>query len=157
MKPVHYYAAASWYGLSQGLQSFINPFLPIYYSRSLGFTPSQIGLLAALRPWISAPAGSIAAALADRLGSHRFVLLFCFLAATGLQSAIAFVVTFPSQLALTLGISTVWTGASIIGDAAVMAASTHVSSFLFLSYLLIFSKRPSIPVMSPFLKKQNQI
>lgn len=130
MKAVHYYAAASWYGLSQGLQSFINPFLPLYYSRNLGFTPSQIGVLAALRPWISAPAGSIAAALADRLGSHRLVLLFCFLAATVLQSSIAVFSSFPSQLVLTLGISTVWTGASIIGDAAVMAASTHVSFFL---------------------------
>ena len=126
MKAQHYYAAATWYGLGQGIQAFIIPFLPIYYSRSLGFTPSQIGLLAALRPWISAPAGSICAALADRLGMHRFVLLFCFVAATALQSTIALVFSFPSQLGLTLGISTVWTGASIIGDAAFMAVSTHV-------------------------------
>jgi hypothetical protein len=132
MQSVHYYAAASWYGLSQGLQSFIIPFLPVYYSKELEFTPSQIGLLAALRPWISAPAGSIAAALADRLQRHRAVLLFCFLAATILQSSIALVASFPSQLILTLGVSTVWTGASIIGDAAVMAASTHVSK-VFLS------------------------
>lgn len=132
MKAVHYYAAASWYAAA-GLQSLIIPFLPLYYSRNLGFTPSQIGLLAALRPWISAPAGSIAAALADRLGSHRLVLLFCFLAGTVLQSSIALNLfsSFSSQLVLTLGISIVWTGASIIGDAAVMAASTHVSFSLF--------------------------
>jgi len=130
MTVVHSYAAASWYA-TQGLQSFIIPFLPLYYSRNLGFTPSQIGLLAALKPWISAPAGSIAAALADRLGSHRLVLLFCFLAATALQSSVAFFSSFPSQFILTLGMSTVWTGASIIGDAAVMAASTHVSFFCF--------------------------
>ena len=70
----------------------------------------------------------MAAAIADRLGHHRFVLLFCFITATSLQGAMAFAVTFPVQLALTIGVSTVWTGASIIGDAAVMAASSHVSS-----------------------------
>jgi hypothetical protein len=40
----------------QGVPSFISPYLPIYFSQ-LGFTGAQIGLLSALRPWISAPFG----------------------------------------------------------------------------------------------------
>lgn len=68
-------------------------------------------------------AGSIAAATADRLGAHRQVLIFCYIAAVTLQGAMALVVSFPVQLGLTIIVSTVWTGAPIIGDAAVMAAS----------------------------------
>lgn len=73
-------------------------------------------------------AGSVAAAIADRLQQHRAVLLACFIASTALQGAMALVYSFAGQLALTVLVSMVWTGASIIGDAAVMAASTHVSA-----------------------------
>lgn len=51
----------------------------------VGLHPSQIGLLSALRPWISAPCGSIVAGLADRWGGHRFVLLFTYVAVTLVQ------------------------------------------------------------------------
>ena len=38
------------------MAAFINPFLTVYFSK-LGFSGAQIGLLSALRPWISAPCG----------------------------------------------------------------------------------------------------
>lgn len=39
------------------MAAFINPFLPVFFSQ-LGFTGAQIGVLSALRPWISAPCGA---------------------------------------------------------------------------------------------------
>lgn len=51
-----------WYGLSQGVAAFINPFLPVYFAQ-LGFTSAQIGLLSALRPWIAAPCGEARASI----------------------------------------------------------------------------------------------
>lgn len=58
-------------------------------ARSAGLHPSQIGLLSALRPWISAPCGSILAGLADRWGAHRFLLLFTYIAVTLIQAGAA--------------------------------------------------------------------
>lgn len=58
-------------------------------ARSAGLRPSQIGLLSALRPWISAPCGSILAGLADRWGTHRFLLLFTYIAVTLIQAGTA--------------------------------------------------------------------
>lgn len=58
MNRLSFAASAAWYGLSQGLPSFMSPYLPLFYSsRPLNFTPAQIGLLSALRPWVSAPCG----------------------------------------------------------------------------------------------------
>jgi hypothetical protein len=48
----------AWYGISQGAPTFLNPFINLFFHR-LGLTPGQIGLLSALRPWISAPCGAL--------------------------------------------------------------------------------------------------
>lgn len=55
--------------------------------RAAGLSPSQIGQLSALRPWVSAPCGSLIAGLADRWGAHRFLLLFCYVAMTLIQAS----------------------------------------------------------------------
>lgn len=65
--------------------TLLHAYLPLP-AHAAGLRPSQIGLLSALRPWISAPCGSIVAALADRWGAHRFLLLFTYLAVTFLQA-----------------------------------------------------------------------
>jgi len=77
-----------------------------------------------------AHAGSLAAALADRLPAHLSVLLACFLLTTLLQGAMALAVaaSFTAQVGLTVSASVVLTGAAIIADAAVMAASASVSA-----------------------------
>ena len=64
--------------------SFINPFVNVYFAR-LGLSASQIGLLSALRPWISAPCGSLLAGLADRWGAHRGMLVGSYLGMTWIQ------------------------------------------------------------------------
>ena len=47
-----------WYfGVNSGAVFFL-PFLSIYWRDSLGYTTRQIGLLQALRPWVSAASGA---------------------------------------------------------------------------------------------------
>lgn len=48
----------AWYFLNSASLCFILPYLNLYYSE-LGFSPEQIGLICALRPWVSAPAGML--------------------------------------------------------------------------------------------------
>jgi len=48
-----------WYFLVNAGAVHFLPFLGIYWRHKLGFTTQQIGLLQALRPWVSAASGSI--------------------------------------------------------------------------------------------------
>ncbi|KAL4423566.1 hypothetical protein ABPG77_004606 [Micractinium sp. CCAP 211/92] len=126
----HFLAAQAWYAISQGAPAFLNPFLNLFFTK-LGITPAQIGLLSALRPWISAPCGSLIAGLADRWGAHRFLLLACYLAVTWIQGLMALpaFASFSAMLALTAASSCVYTPSQILADAAVMAASDHPGDY----------------------------
>lgn len=124
-----HYPPQVWYGISGGAPTLILPFLSIYYSESLGFTGAQIGLLAAIRPWVSAPSGSLIASFADRIRCHGAVLVACYIATTLLQGSMALVSSFLAQVALTLAASIVWAPPQIISDACVMAASTHPGDY----------------------------
>lgn len=70
------------------------------------------------------------AALADRWQAHRMLLVGTFAACILAQGAMALpaACSFGTMLALTVVASAVWTPSSIIADASVMAASTHVSA-----------------------------
>ncbi|KAL6785443.1 hypothetical protein ACKKBF_B00270 [Auxenochlorella protothecoides x Auxenochlorella symbiontica] len=129
MRPKQFLAAQIWYGVSGGAPTFILPFLNIFYSDTLKFSAAQIGLLAAIRPWVSAPCGSIIAGLADRGRRHAVVLTACYLMATLVQGAMALAGSFPLQLLLTLLASAVWAPPQIISDACVMAASTSPGDY----------------------------
>ena len=48
-----------WYFWSYAAAAFLIPFLNLYFQR-LGFSKEQIGLLTALRPWLSAISGASA-------------------------------------------------------------------------------------------------
>ena len=48
-----------WYFWSYAAAAFLVPFLNLYFQR-LGFSKEQIGLLTALRPWLSAISGASA-------------------------------------------------------------------------------------------------
>lgn len=85
--------------------------------------PCHAAASAALR----CAAGSLIAALADRLQAHRALLVGTFLACIAAQGAMAAVSGFPAMLVLTVAASAVWTPSSIIADASVMAAADHVS------------------------------
>jgi hypothetical protein len=90
--------------------------------------PSKVQSINHHLPACMLAAGSIIAGLADRLGAHRGLLITCYLGMTFIQGLMALpaLASFTAMLALTVATSVVCTPASIIADAAVMAASTHV-------------------------------
>jgi hypothetical protein len=54
-----------WYFLSTGGQAFVLPYFNVYFDQ-LGFSKDAIGVLSALRPWLSAPCAVLLCALADK-------------------------------------------------------------------------------------------
>lgn len=60
---------------------FLLPYYNLYF-KHLGISGARIGLIAALRPWLSAPATSLWGWLADRYAIHRPLLLVTFVAST---------------------------------------------------------------------------
>jgi len=63
-------AGKLWYAASFGCWAFILPFLNLYF-RGSGYSASQIGFVALLRPFVSAPSGQAWSALADHHRCHR--------------------------------------------------------------------------------------
>ena len=105
------------------IQAFVLPFYNVFLN-SHGITAAQLGLLAALRPAIGAPAAAGISALADRTGRHRAVLATCFtLAALGRLAVPLEPGNFPWQLGLALATEVVAAPVSVIADAAVVAAA----------------------------------
>lgn len=70
-----YLAAGTTYLFYYGGLSFLNPFLPVFYSSALHLEGGAIGLLRALPPLCSMAITPALSALADRFGAHRLLLL----------------------------------------------------------------------------------
>jgi hypothetical protein len=117
----------AWYFLQGASGVFLLPYLNIYLSQR-GLSSSQIGLLAALRPWISAPLGMAASAAADQRKAHNALLLTAIAAATALRASLplseGLVVIF-AQLVVA---EVMGAGASMIGDATVLSNCKTVST-----------------------------
>eukprot|EP00879_Flechtneria_rotunda_P022677 GHRR01023949.1.p1 GENE.GHRR01023949.1~~GHRR01023949.1.p1 ORF type:complete len:444 (+),score=160.72 GHRR01023949.1:257-1588(+) len=64
----------SWNFLAGASGVFLFPYISVYLA-SRGMSPAQIGLLAALRPWLSAPLSLTASAAADKHKLHAQLLL----------------------------------------------------------------------------------
>ena len=122
-------AAATWfYLLYFSAIVSIGPFLNVHFAR-IGLTNAQLGVLSALRPWLSAPAGFAWSALADRLHSHRAVLVLALAASTALRSTLVLPRSFWGILALALASEAVTAPVSIMADAAVVAACKKVTGY----------------------------
>ena len=104
-------------------KAFILPFYNVFLN-SHGISAAELGLLAALRPAVGAPAAAAVAAFADRTGRHRAVLATSFLlAALGRLAVPLDPGNFSFQLALALATEVVAAPISVIADAAVVAAA----------------------------------
>lgn len=62
--------AQVWYVAFFGSSAFVAPFINLFLERQ-GFKPSQIGIVAASRPWVAAVANGFWCATADRFRCHR--------------------------------------------------------------------------------------
>ena len=101
--------------------SCIFPFLPLYFRRR-GLNETQIGLLAALRPWLSLPAGAIWSGAADTSRRHQALLLAAFCGALVCRLALAGAHSYATLAALTLATEVFAAPITIIADASVLAA-----------------------------------
>ncbi|GAB4815579.1 hypothetical protein N2152v2_002625 [Parachlorella kessleri] len=104
------------------------PYINIFY-RHLGFTEQKIGLLCALKPWVSAPAGNIVVSLADSWQAHTFVVLATYLICLSGRGLIAVVTGYGIQVFLALLTEAVAAPMGAITDAAVMAAATDEGGY----------------------------
>ena len=66
-----------WYFEAFATSAVLYPLLNLYFRR-IGLTATQIGILAAVRPWTSALAGNVWAVLGDYTGSHKTILMFTY-------------------------------------------------------------------------------
>ena len=108
--------------------SAISPYLPLY-SRRLGLTEQQIGVVGALRPWVSFPTASLWSGLADKHRCHCFVFVGNFAAATLLRLSLAVAGGF-GWLLLAVLVTEFFAGAvTILADAAVQASCTEVGGW----------------------------
>lgn len=113
----------AFYALSSGSLAFILPFLNVYLT-SHGLTAAQIGVLAAVRPFVGAPAAAAVAAVADASGRHRALLGGCFIAAALGRLAIPLAPgDFGAQIGLAIATEAVAAPVQVIADAAVVAAA----------------------------------
>lgn len=75
-----------WFAIFFGSLAIVAPFLNLFLARQ-GYSSSQIGLLAAARPWAGAIAGTLGCSIADKFRVHRYNLLPIALLASSTRSA----------------------------------------------------------------------
>lgn len=97
------------------------PYINIFY-RSHGLTDSQIGILAAIKPWVSAPASFLWSGLADRYAAHKTIMLATFVTSTLTRTSVAVFSTFAAFIVLAAVGEFLAAPVGVMADAAVVAA-----------------------------------
>lgn len=80
----------AWNLLAGSSGAFLFPYLNLYLA-SRGLSSAQIGLLAALRTWLSAPVSLTATSVSDTYRIHKQLLLVACIASCGLRSSLPLV------------------------------------------------------------------
>lgn len=100
----------------------IAPYMNVYYKR-LHISERQIGILAALSPWVNASSGAAWAAFADYTRWHKPLLILTSLLALLSRISTAFVSTFAMVCLVALLSETFTAPVSILSDIAIMSAA----------------------------------
>ena len=107
---------------------FFLPYLNVYLDEN-GASKQQIGVLSALRPWLSAPSAVLLTGLADKLDAQRAVLVVAFAASATLRTLL---LVAPSSIfatgALVLLADCVASPVGVIIDSIVVASCVNVSA-----------------------------
>ncbi|PNW87333.1 hypothetical protein CHLRE_02g118350v5 [Chlamydomonas reinhardtii] len=114
--------AKGWYLFSAGGAVFLLPYLYPFIS-SKGVSDPQIGLLAAVRPWLAAVAAMTGPALADKFKCHRSMMVGTFAASILLRASIYYAAEARYLLLFTVVIVSEYVAAppGVLADAAVVA------------------------------------
>ncbi|DBA93487.1 TPA: hypothetical protein ACH3X3_013586 [Trebouxia sp. C0006] len=100
----------------------IAPYMNVYYKR-LNISERQIGILAALSPWVNASSGAAWAAFADYTRWHKPLLILTSVLALMSRISTAFVSTFAMVCLVALLSETFTAPVSILSDIAIMSAA----------------------------------
>lgn len=118
---------ALWFFTTAAANVSLLPYLNVFLA-GIGCTPTQLGLLSCVRPWVSSISGVLLPGLADRHRRHRGLFLMCFLASTLLRGGL-FLVHAPGPLlvAALLLAEALAAPVGVLADAMVLAAAKDVS------------------------------
>eukprot|EP00891_Asterochloris_glomerata_P006482 jgi/Astpho2/6482/Aster-x0731 len=97
--------------------------------QQIRFTETQIGLVAAVRPWTSALAANAWAALADATGAHRCIWLTCLSLSALARFSITQFTHFGTATALVLLTEVFSAPICVLMDATVTALATHEGEY----------------------------
>lgn len=101
------------------------PYLNLYLAQR-GLSPGQIGLLAALRTWGSAPVSLAATAAADRLRLHKQLLVAACMASVALRSSLPLVQDTWALFGVLLAADLLGAPVGPLSDAAVISNCNEV-------------------------------
>ena len=110
-----------WYLFFFASASCLYPFLNLIFRRT-GLTESQVGTIAALRPWVSFSFGTAFSAVADKWRIHRPILFATFIATTIARLSVAAATSFTAILTVMLLCDGLGSPVTIMVDSAAMAA-----------------------------------
>lgn len=116
-----------WYFMSGAAGVFLFPYLNVYLSQR-GLTSAQIGLLSALRPWISAPLSMGSTAIADKFKVHTPLLVVCFALTTIIRASIPLGSGVAMLIVMLMAAEVFGAPVGVIGDAAVLSNCHDVST-----------------------------
>ncbi|KAI8476975.1 MAG: major facilitator superfamily domain-containing protein [Monoraphidium minutum] len=111
----------AWYFFYFAAGSCLLPYINVISFRANGMTDSQIGLLACLKPWVSAPASFAWSALADAKRAHRAIFVSTIVASALAHAGYAAARGFWAFAALCAVAEVLGAPATLLADAAVMA------------------------------------
>lgn len=109
-----------WFLLSGAAGTFFFPFVPVFLS-SRGMTSSQLGVLAAVRPWLAAPTSLAATTVADRLRLHRPLLVASLVASTVMRAALPLLPGLTALSGLLLASEILGAPTGVVADATILS------------------------------------
>eukprot|EP00887_Chlorella_sp_A99_P007159 scaffold2.g7159.t1 len=118
-------APQAYFGLYNGAIVFFLPYLALYWKTELSFSGSQIGILAAVRPFICSVSGQLLTGFADARGAHLAVSLVTYIVAMATRSSMALVSAFVGHVVLVAVSEACQSPFSIITDAAIASTTTE--------------------------------
>ncbi|KAF6260687.1 major facilitator superfamily domain-containing protein [Scenedesmus sp. NREL 46B-D3] len=114
------FLAKAWNFLSGSSGAFVVPYIPLLLSQH-GMSATQIGLLAALRPFLAAPSQMVASAVADKRKVHVRLLLFAAVVSCALRSSLPLADSVVLLFVLLLASEAVGAPVNVLADSTVLS------------------------------------
>ncbi|GBG00109.1 hypothetical protein Rsub_12850 [Raphidocelis subcapitata] len=115
--------AKAWYFFFFAAGVCLQPYINVVVFRAGGMSEQQIGVLSALRPWVSAPAAFLWSALADARRAHRAIFLAALALGAAARLGLAAASGFWAFAALSAASEALGAPVTLLADAAVVASS----------------------------------